>query len=413
MRLWSLLLGAACSDYTSLMQNPKPPSHQHRKSVANLMEAATHLLKNGATPDVVNFTNATITEVEDVVFPAIRNESETDQAALFEQHDRFAQIEADLSDNNQQVAILWNQTVGHSHDHKTCRDEEEIKCDNKRQCDMDLYAKWSHWVSCENDLKKDHDNIHGQFCAPPGRVVDEEWVDGVNGTLHIFRETAKVHLNEYIIQKPICDTAISDYNGHIQLCDSNVTALDDKSLECNKHQEDLEEDACHHHREISDVLSEYHNDYTTANNSYNFLVNTTKQKQEDRIQEYVTLKVVNCLLDRVHERNGRPCDETTGEIEDELGNCSALRDTVDYDFLLLTYRPAPPHVAPCLSPDKVVGHGPCLPVHQPAPCSHAWHAQEMAVPTPLPAVPEATFSHTNPGCNAYPVCTECPLHVVD
>jgi len=404
MRLWSLLFVASCADETSLMQDVKKPSKSHRNgdmSVTNLMEAATNLLKNGATPDVVDFTEATLDEIEEVVIPAINNESATDQLSLYETHAMYAANERDLATDNLEVYQVEAEETTTSGLHKLCRGLEADKCQLKRICDMELYGLYVAWTEEEETLKETHHWIDGQFCVP-GEVIDGEWVGGVNGTLEAFRTRVIPYMHEYRTQKPIVDLAITTYNAKIPLCDTKVTYLDTKSGECNEKQSELESLACRHAELISSTLSRYHSEYTRVDSIYQLLLETVLRKQEDRIQEYVTLKVVNCLLGRVHERNGRPCDESTGEVDEELSHCEEERLDVDYTHLELVYPPAPPLVPNCPSRSEVVGA--CQPVLQPMPCNNDYHQQEYGA---LPAVPEEPFSETNPGCNAYPACSAC------
>merc|ERR1719453_1556696 len=83
----------------SLLERKKP-------AVASLMESAKSFLKNGATPDVVEFADATLEEVSSIVIPAIINESESDQRFIYNLHSRFEEIRTHLSSSNQEVFQL-------------------------------------------------------------------------------------------------------------------------------------------------------------------------------------------------------------------------------------------------------------------------------------------------------------------
>jgi len=123
----------------------------------------------------------------------------------------------------------------------------------------------------------------------------------------------------------------------------------------------------------------------------------------------VTLQVVNCLLERIREQNGVPCDDANGGVTEEVGICEerhglAVCSTEEGEpRLCLDYPPVPPCPPECPARDQVIGI--CLPSQSPIPCEGEWHAQEYEE---LPAVPLPPFSETNPGCNAYPECVGCP-----
>ena len=87
-----------------------------------LMESATTMLKNGATPAVVDFAEETLNEVSGVVIPAIINESENDQRFIYSLHSRFQVIRDALAEDNQNVFQLNAEEQTLSGQHKHCRD---------------------------------------------------------------------------------------------------------------------------------------------------------------------------------------------------------------------------------------------------------------------------------------------------
>merc|ERR1719183_2923031 len=97
------------------------------------------MLKNGATPDVVDFAQATLTEITSVVLPAIINASETDQRLVDNTFTMFESALQELSDGNNPVLPAPNQERLLSGAHKTCRAQEEQDCGRKIECDYDLW----------------------------------------------------------------------------------------------------------------------------------------------------------------------------------------------------------------------------------------------------------------------------------
>ena len=70
------------------------------------MESAAHMLKNGATPEVVTFAEATLDDVTGTVMPAIISESENDQTFIYNLHSCFAVVLGELETDNQRIHAL-------------------------------------------------------------------------------------------------------------------------------------------------------------------------------------------------------------------------------------------------------------------------------------------------------------------
>jgi hypothetical protein len=368
-----------------------------KPAIQALMESATTMLKNGATPAVVDFAEETLGEVSGVVIPAIINESENDQRFIYSLHSRFQVIHERLESDNQEVFQLNFEEQTLSAEHKDCRDTEAGKCQGKRECEMELYRLWVSWVTEEEELREIHGYISGHFCPP-----------GANGTLHAFRVASVPWMQQYMAQKIVVDRAELAYDQKVPDCRITHGLLDDQSAMCNHRQTELEQKACAHATKISEVLNTYHNDYVQAASAYNCAVEEIMQLERDRKREWITLQVVNCLLERIREQNGVPCDDSNGGVTEEVGVCeerhgiAVCSDDEGEPRLCLDYPPVPPHPPTCPARDAVIGV--CLPDYIPMPCCGEWHAQEYA---DLPQVPLPPFSETNPGCNAYPECVGC------
>jgi hypothetical protein len=369
-----------------------------KPAIQALMESATTMLKNGATPAVVDFAEETLAEVSGVVIPAIINESESDQRFVYSLHSRFEVIRTALASENAEVYQLNAEEQSRSAQHKTCRDTEEEKCNGKRNCEMEMYRLWMKWVEEETELREIHGYISGHFCPPDA-----------NGTLHAFRVASVPWMQQYMAQKVVVDEAEIAYDVHLPDCVVAHSMLDGQSATCNQKQTDLEEKACAHALKITETLDTYYTDFAQAQSAYNCAVEEIMQLERDRKREWVTLQVVNCLLERIREQNGVPCDDSNGGVTEEVGVCeerhgiAVCSNDEGEPRLCLDYPPIPPCPPPCPARDQVIGV--CLPVVQHTPCSGEWHNQEYE---DLPEVPAPPFTDVNPGCNAYPECVGCP-----
>jgi len=426
-----------------------PTKRTKKNAVASLLESAKSFLKNGATPDVVVFVEDTLEEISGVTIPAIEHASRTAQAYLYEKHNEFQALKDELVQRNGEVNIINTEEQAASLSHKQCRSihvlgaehsdsslSQEQMCIEKQNCEMELYRLWILWVESEEDLKVTHDQFEDHVCPPDA-----------NGTDHGYRLSSLPMMTEYLRKKTFAEDAEIAYDTYRPNCFVTHDALEDRSVTCNAHQTTLEDKACQHALKISEVLEWFHREYDRATVEYNDAVETERQEEAIRHDEYIALRVVNCLLDRIHELNGVPCDASTG-VDEEVGHCEESHQLSVCDenpVLCLIYPPVPPTPPDCLSRSQVeystalyplpeiascswaeclsgevgascsfelggectpVTHagGECLPVVQPWPCNADFRSQEYAA---LPAVPVAQFTENNPGCNVYPECSVC------
>lgn len=412
LRLGALLFASASADEacleeeSSLLQEankPATPAKRNGKPLAGLLENARGFLTNGVTPDVITFADGVLTELRESIIPTLEHESAADQAWMTTEWARFQGAIDELVVSNTAVH-QWNaEEVAASTVHKSCRDLEREKCDGKRECEMEMYRLWLAWVREETELREIHNHIEEHFC-----VQDEHGNYIANGTLHTFRVASVPWMQSYTEQKALCDLAEEAYDNKLPDCVIAYIELDHRSGQCNANLDDLEGKACAHASAIAENLRLFHNAWASLHASYQGITDLVYNQTQDRHQEYKTLVIIQCLLERVHELNGRPCDESTGTVDDNMATCEQRGEDLvictDRPTLCPTYDPPPPTPPDCADRHSVVGE--CLPTPQPKPCDGAWIAEEM---TPLPALPEPEFSATNPGCNQYPECSECSL----
>ena len=270
-------------------------------------------------------------------------------------------------------------------------DEEALKCTAKITCDYDLYALWRIFLEEETDLRTIQTGILGHFCP-----------SDANGTLQHFRDISVPHMQSFITQKPVVDLAVETYVVKVPQCKHRFTELDEQTAECDAHQTALEAAACSHAVEVRRVRTEFAAMWHAAWEAYEATMEEVHYLQLDRIEEHKTLSVVQCLLNRTTERNGRPCDETTNETATEITHCEEVRHTIDISWLILTYHEIPPVPPTCVDRDSV--HGRCIPEPPNYPCTERFLQQEYSS---LPAVPQPEFWEENSHCNQRPECQPC------
>lgn len=410
LRLAAPLMAAATamSDETSLMQGlkptqvaPKDDKDDRSKAISNLLQSATSMLKNGATPDVVDFAQATLTEITGTVLPAIENAHAADQQLV---DTTFAMFEAaliQLENDNNRVKTAHDAERSLSSQHKTCRHQEEIICDDKRECDYELWAIWKRFVEEESTMRQHQAEINAHFC-----------VEGANGTLWLFRDHAIVLFPPFIEQKPVVEHWELQYDLKRPNCTTLFISLDDKTEECDALQLRLERAACSHYNLVIEVRNTFAESWGYALYTYQRIMDEVHCLEIDRWKEWRTLSTVQCLLDRTTERNGRPCDETTDEVVSEVAVCEEVQTTTVIDHLRIVYYVIPPIPIDCPIPpwDSLVipavhpWPGRCVPVPPQKPCGTGFIDQEYA---DLWTPPQPEFHEENSHCNQRPECESC------
>jgi len=370
------------------------------KAITNLLSTATTMLKNGATPDVVDFAQATLNEITSIVLPAITNASATDQQLVTTTFVMFESALQELEDGNNLVRAAHDEERRLSAAHKACRAIEEVKCEEKRECDYDLYEVWRNFVEQESIMRQLSTQVSEHFC-----------VEDANGTMWIFRDHAVTLFPPFIEQKPIVERWEHDYDIKVPVCETKYTILDEKTAECDALQTQLELAACAHHAQVQHVRELFAAAWYYATITYQRVVDEVHCLEVDRWKEWRTLATVQCLLDETTARNGRPCEETTDEATTVLARCEEIQSTENVDHLRIIYHVIPEFPPFCLTPPwEVIPEihpfpGRCVPVPPQVPCSAGYIAQEYAE---LWTPPQPEFHSENSHCNQRPECSLCP-----
>jgi len=454
----SALVVTVWSDEFSLIQDirsrlaiPRP----NQRSAAGLMEVASKMLLHGTPTAAEEFVTDITLEIvgddhclidgtldhcpadEDCssgnpsctpgVLAHIQHAHDVDQTTINDEHGKFAQYLSDLTEANVGVGSAEGQESTASDNHKQCRfQENSTECTNKRNCDKHLFNLWQAWYEDEQQLSTDHGLFSSHFCAAVG-------APSPNGTDALFRTTAVPLMNSWIESEAETVITKDKYEFHVEFCKNNYTALTDKGEECDAFQKTLQTKSCEYAKKVELARHTLNCEWDRTVVTYGWfegphqklvddaanvgekvwqdiaglpdgIVLLRKREEQLRIQEFETLKVVQCLMEEIRSRNGVPCTEETQTVE--LTKCQEVRHDVNATHLKINY-PAPPAkpedctgrtVKNCLAEEVCP---PCLPVLQPIPCSEAYATQEF---TPIDRFPAAPFSATNPACNDQPEC---------
>jgi len=319
-RLSTVALVGTCiafSDETSLMQGLKPAQemkqgHDKKKAITNLLSTASSMLKNGATPDVIDFASATLAEITSAVIPAIEDASDTDQDSIMVAFAHFERLLVELENGVSETRLRHLEERQLSTEHKECRASEGQHCERKTSCDYDLYCTWQHFKQEEEEMRGLSIGIHDHFCAP-----------GQNGTLEVFRTNSVGLMPTWIAQKPKPEYWEHYYDLKRPVCEEMFVELDQQTATCDGLQTQLEAAACVHRATQHETRTEFNSMWALYLGDYAALKAHVLLEETDRWNEFKTLIQVNCLLQATTGYNGRPCDETT--VNSVQTDCEATR----------------------------------------------------------------------------------------
>jgi len=355
-----------------------------KDATAKLMETATKMMKNGVTPDVVTFITTTIEEVNQNVLGQIVDEHNRDQQLINDLLARFQKAVDDMEECAASVAQAHEDRTQASITHKMCRSGEAIDCARSRKCEEELEELWDRVKIEEQEMRRIHDAIHGEWCvgpAPdhPGLADPFHWqitsysegaetsesenpypeVD-LEPVVIEFRRFSVEYFGHYIVQKPKVEEAWENYNAKLLECAALEETWTLKVDECDDAQDVVHDLACAHAQSNRQCASNFGHEYHMTELAYNEAVTAIQQLEYDRKREWETLKIVTCLLETVYTHvvhsidTGEPCPTTEShpeQTEEEINFCHVVEESLTAN-LTIDYGtpPPPPPLPPVVEP---------------------------------------------------------------
>jgi len=331
-------------DETSLMQNlvtrssgkldlSQMSTAERGDKNARLLETAVNMIKNGVTPDVVEFVDATLANIETDVLPWIRSAHTEQQNYLKQNCEEWHAITIPFST----ITTLNEQQEEASVAHQECRSDEAVVCARHRRCEEQLIQKWREVVTEERIIREIHWQIDDEWCvgppeeaplhAPWTNLLSHEfnWADispypelnvhDINGAdiIHDWRATSVTRFQAYIEQKPIVERVWSSYNEKLLECYAFEVDLESESGECDQRQDTLNAASCVASTTIVEARANFGSAWETQKAEYYAAEAVARAEEEDRWREWETLKIVQCLLQHIHStvetsiETGAPC----------------------------------------------------------------------------------------------------------
>jgi len=365
-------------------------------ATARLLETATKMMKNGATPDVITFIESTITEVNSEVLGRITDEHYRDQQLVNDMHGRFQTTIDTLLAAHETSEQMFEDRDEASVLHKECRSGEALDCARSRRCERQLEEDWSQVKMQEELLRDIHNRIHDEWCVHPPTINPDpyyfEWSwscsqsDGPEGAwagcplpqmpetsqttgaypvldfaqdVRDFRQTSVTDFGLYIIHEEAVRIAWQTYNARIIECAQLEETLDLKVTQCDTAQTLVNQKSCDHVEHNIHERSLFGREWQTDLETYNALEVRVRQLEADRKREWETLHIVTCLLEHVYTRvehaieTGEPCPTDSShpeETETDINFCHVIEESMTANLtLIIPDPPTPPVFPPLLS----------------------------------------------------------------
>jgi len=385
-----LLQADATVEETSLMQGLvarrgqiNPESTSRKDTTAKLMETATKMMKNGATPDVITFIETTITEVNRDILGVIVDEHNEDQRLIDDLLARFDAAIAAMEECAASVRQQHTDREAASEHHQICRSEEAISCARSRKCEDELEELWRIVEIEEREMREIHWAIHGEWCVGPdppqpnledpfrwqlayhseGEETSQSTEDYPlidNSHVIDFRMFSVTQFGRYIEQKPVVELAWENYNRKLLECAALEETWTLKIDDCDDLQTIMHDQACSHASANRECASNFGHEYHLTLVTYNDAVTAIRQKEFDRKREWETLHIVTCLLETVYTHvihsinSGEPCPTTESHPEQtvaEINTCHIVEESMTAN-LTIDYGepPTPPELPPVIEP---------------------------------------------------------------
>merc|ERR1719199_208256 len=350
------------------------------------------MIKNGVTPDVITFVDATNQDINEEVLVAIQSEHDIDQAYINGLCQDFLNAIQTLEDQAAEIAVHGSNRLAASEAHHSCRADEAYSCAKSRRCEEQLREKWRVVKHEESVMREIHGHIHDEWCIhPPFFAPIEDWLDhpfnwaqtspypllDLPPDVRDFRHVSVGHFTDYMEQKIVVETAWRLYNEKLEECATLEEAWEAKVPVCDEAQNTARVHACEHATANRAAREQFGQEWNRITALFNEAQIAKAANEAARKNEWETLKIVQCLLDHVHSsvvtsiETGGPCptidsdpDGVTLAIED----CHIVTRGCGEDSM----------TAPlCLDWCEIPPIPPLPPVEEPA-CSPEYIAREQA-----------------------------------
>lgn len=305
--------GAACGESATMLQfggrDLKSRATGHRKnSVSLLYNSAVQLLREGATPEVVTFSDESLKEISGPVKQAILDAHESDEKRLAELFPGFQTVLDNYNKYKAQVVTERANNEADSIKHKKCREDQATLCKNHNECRLEEAKRWKIYEAKASAFQTVL-TVDTEACTDATKDVTKNSISVFKDNLADIAaagQTVKDKWTEHYDKMEECNGIEAEHTKK-------------KTEECDIQQRELEENICANHKLHELSSSEALSEWTLVSNNWVSLTTAVKEEEALRKNEFIAVHEVECLLENIRERGGQPCSDT----KDDDGNDEA------------------------------------------------------------------------------------------
>lgn len=366
-----------------------------KTTAMTLFQATAQLLRDGANPDVIQFTNDTLEALNTEIIPNLLKGYDDDTALLNKSFARVEQALESFEHNKASLQPLREAEAAAIGEHRSCRQNEQLACDQHETCTESCQSLNTTYISTETDYLAMIETIHHQWCELHPNKSAPTWRTSMSERFERYITLGERRIEEWEALESCvthCETKKWSNAAHeATVVDSSgesvTTPLENP---CDTKQRLMERASCSAEVQRTIVNAKFDSEWYVASTSFEDVVATVKTSEEMRHRDFKALKGIKCLLKHIIDRAGKPCDEAEepGEAEHIIDDCESYWQ-IDVHYLLKPWNVTYPEMP--ARPEPVPA--------EPHPCTEEWST--------------AQYEGLSGKCFNLPACEACPVIVTD
>jgi hypothetical protein len=306
---------------------------QTTTQLSQLLDVATQLLKTGATPDVITFTQDTLADLRNDIMPAITAAHESDVQRLADAVAAFGPVTSRYETQKGELSLLQNQVQQAREVHTSCRTEQSGHCQRATECETERQRLEDILKTQRSEYKVVMDSIGTAYC--------EQEHDHTEAS---FREHSASNFETYLKEGKEMIAARVAHDEQREKCNQLEATLQASKEKCDDDKRALERASCTVHHERILIVDDLNTAWAIEQQNLRDAKSTVQALEEHRKTELQGLKQIECILDELYKRGGKACDEEAGEADQIAADCANAGS--DVSSLVITYPEEPAEPLP-------------------------------------------------------------------
>jgi len=295
-------------------------------TLSALMEASAKMLRTGATPDVLKFTEDTLEEIRNNLIPTMEDAHKANQLMISEAIAAFRPIGDTFRSRVNNSAVLKAQEQRLQEDHAKCREQQRAACGEANAAEAARQQLWQNYTDQNADFASISDIVSKTFCEVGAQQASARIGTGMmslGAKALESRHLLAARFADYIQEGQEYHEDRKAYEAKQSVrVEKNATQGKNQQL-CDSLKINFEVAACARYAHGVVTAETLTSAWKLCSDGLAAIVADVKAMESDRKAQFTALDNVHCLLDKIYERGGKPCDEATekGAADREIDGC--------------------------------------------------------------------------------------------